>query len=350
MEKLSLKSSLGNTGVEIPSIIFGTSALGNLYKMVPEDQKLNIISNWFKYIEAPVTIDTAGKYGAGLALEVIGAGLRTLNIDSKDIIISNKLGWLRTKLKTAEPTFEPGVWIGLENDAVQRISYDGIIECYHQGIELLGGEYKTEILSVHDPDEYLAAAESDSDKIQRLEDILGAYQALKELKDQGETKAIGVGSKDWKIIKQIADRVDLDWVMLATEYTILNHPLDLIEFINSLETRNIAVINSAVFHGGFLTGGEFYNYRKVERNNNEDQPLFEWRDKFFIHCKKYNILPSDACMLFGISHPGIKSIALNTSRPKVIQQNVKLIQQTIPKEFWQDLKKDGLIHNGYGYV
>ena len=350
MKKLNTKSQLGKTSVELPPIIFGTSALGNLYKALPEDQKLCIISNWFKYIESPVVIDTAGKYGAGLALEVIGNGLRTLQVHPKDIIISNKLGWLRTELKTQEPTFEPGVWVDLQNDAIQNISYDGIMECYHQGIELLGGNYTTEILSVHDPDEYLNASLNESDKSRRKEDILAAYQALQSLKEKGEASAIGVGSKDWKVIKMIADEVSLDWVMLATEYTIMDHQTDLINFISELESKNISVINSAVFHGGFLTGGEFYNYRKIDRANQEDRKLFEWRDKFYKHCGNYKILPSDACMIFGISHPGIGSMALNTSRPEVIEHNVNLLQQKINPDFWKDMKNDGLIEISYKYV
>ena len=54
--------------------------------------------------------------------------------------------------------FEPGVWMGLEHDAVQRISYDGILECWDEGCRLLGDAYKPRLASVHDPDEYLAAA------------------------------------------------------------------------------------------------------------------------------------------------------------------------------------------------
>ena len=350
MKKLSIKSQIGSTGVEIPPIIFGTSALGNLYKALPDDQKLSIISNWFKYIESPIVIDSAGKYGAGLALEVIGDGLRKLDVDPKEIIISNKLGWLRTDLKTPEPTFEPGVWADLKYDACQNISYDGIIECYHQGIELLGGGYKTDIVSVHDPDEYLSAATDEVDRSRRMDDILAAYSALEHLKYKGKASAIGIGSKDWKIIKLIADEVSLDWVMLATEYTIMDHHPDLIAFVSKLDSRNISVINSAVFHGGFLTGGEFYNYRKVNRENQDDRNLFEWRDKFYMHCRNYNILPSDACMMFGISHPGIRSVALNTSWPEVIEHNVNLIQRKIDPDFWRDLKNDGLIEISYNYV
>jgi len=240
--------------------------------------------------------------------------------------------------------------VDLKYDAFQNISYEGIIECYHQGIELLGGDYNTEILSVHDPDEYLSASTSKSDRDQRMDDILGAYQALTDLKKQGKASAIGIGSKDWKIIKLIAKQVPLDWVMLATEYTIMDHQPELIDFVSELDSKNISVINSAVFHGGFLTGGEFYNYRKVDRANKEDQTLFEWRDKFYKHCENHNILPSDACMMFGISHPGIKSIALNTSRYEVIKHNVELIQHKINPDFWRDLKNDGLIEISYNYV
>ena len=65
----------------------------------------------------------------------------------------------------------------MEHDAIQDISYDGILRCYEEGCELLG-DYKPQMVSVHDPDEYLAAAADDADREKRMEDIMGAYQAL----------------------------------------------------------------------------------------------------------------------------------------------------------------------------
>ena len=73
----------------------------------------------FEHLPKPVVIDSAGKYGAGLALEVMGQCMRDLGIPPHDVIISNKLAWLRAPLTTPEPTFEPGAWFGLEHDAVQ---------------------------------------------------------------------------------------------------------------------------------------------------------------------------------------------------------------------------------------
>mgnify|MGYP000744818703 CR=1 FL=1 len=67
---------LGNTNVSVPPIIFGTSCLGNLYEALPWETKLGILKEIFDNMDGTVVLDTAGKYGAGLALEVIGNGLR----------------------------------------------------------------------------------------------------------------------------------------------------------------------------------------------------------------------------------------------------------------------------------
>ena len=166
-------NAFGKTGLTVPSIIYGTSFLGNLYHELPAETKLQIMQKWFEVSASTPMIDTAGKYGAGLALEVIGAGLKTLDADKDSIVISNKLGWYRVPLQGAEPTFEPGAWANLKFDAEQRISYSGILECWEQGCQLLGGYYKPQVVSVHDPDEYLMAATCEADRAKRVDDILG---------------------------------------------------------------------------------------------------------------------------------------------------------------------------------
>ncbi len=337
--------SLGDTKISIPPIIFGTSCLGNLYQALPYATKLEIVREIFAHVERPV-LDTAGKYGAGLALEVIGRALRELNIDPQRVAISNKLGWLRTPLTTPEPTFEQGAWADLKNDAVQKISYDGIMEWYQQGMELLGAGYRPEIVSVHDPDEYLAAAPPRK-KDKALKDILEAYRALYELKNQGLVKAVGVGAKDWRVIQRIDREIDLDWAMLAVSYTIFSHPPELLEFISTLQQKGVAVINSAIFHAGFLTGGAYFDYRVLDAANPKDQPYFRWRDKFFRLCREFDVLPAAACVQFGMSHPGIVSIALNTSKPKRVAENVVSVQMRIPAQFWRAMKSAELIDTDY---
>jgi D-threo-aldose 1-dehydrogenase len=308
------------------------------------------MKKWFECTEKPVTIDTAGKYGAGLALEIIGKGLAELGMTPEDIIISNKLGWYRVPLEGDEPTFEPGAWADLENDCVQTFSYDGIIKCHEQGNELLGGVYTADVVSIHDPDEYLFAAENEEDRADRKRDILESYRALFDLKKEGKAKAVGIGSKDWKTIVELYDDVPFDWVMLANSFTIFNHPPELIEFIDRLHRDGVGIINSAVFHGGFLTGGKLFDYQDISPDSEKGKIIYPWREKFTKLSKKHRVEPGDACLHFGMSHPAIVSMALNTSKPEKMNRNVEILQKKIPESYWSDMKKQGLISPNYLYV
>ena len=341
---------LGKTGLRIPPIVFGTSALGNLYQAYSDETKLAILREMVSGTDLPVVLDSAGKYGAGLALEVIGNGLRALGVPPEQVIISNKLAWLRTPLRGAEPTFEKGVWFGLQHDAEAAVSYQGILRCWEQGCELLGAPYRPHLVSVHDPDEVLAAATSPGQRQAVMDDIVGAYRALHELQRQGQVGPIGVGAKDWRVVRELADLVELDWVMLACSLTVFHHPPEVLALVASLRERGIGIINSAVFHAGFLTGGKFFDYRELSPQNPADRPLFVWRDKFHALCRQHEVLPAAACVRFAMSPPGVAAIALNTSRPEQVQRNRALASADIPVAFWAAMKDARLISSDYPYL
>ena len=78
---------LTRDGLEITPVIFGTSCLGNLYRVLPYETKLELARAWFRTAAKPA-IDSAGKYGAGLALESIGRALRDLAVPKDGITVS----------------------------------------------------------------------------------------------------------------------------------------------------------------------------------------------------------------------------------------------------------------------
>lgn len=341
---------LGSEKVDVPRVIFGTGTLGNLFVELSDEAKLEISRQWFNSENETVVIDTAGKYGAGLALEVIGNNLRAIGADPQNVVISNKLGWKRVALTTPEPTFEPGAWVGLKHDAVQNISYDGILECWQQGEELLGNGYRSQLLSVHDPDEYLAAAKDSDERDSRFADILDAYTALGELRDQGKCWGIGVGSKDWKAIAQIDEHIKLDWVMLANSLTIYRHPKDLLDFVADLHSRGVVVFNSAVFHAGYMVGGDSFDYRTLDPANGYDAKVIAYRKQLFQLCEKHEVKPAAACVEFALSPPGVASIALSSSKASRVTSNVELANTKLPSAFWEEAKTIGLVDADYAYL
>nr|WKN34824.1 aldo/keto reductase [Tunicatimonas sp. TK19036] len=349
IERLTNGKALKTPKLELSPVIFGTSGLGNMFEVLQEQAKYTIVSECVRLSKGTVVFDSAGKYGAGLSLEVLGKCLKRLNVVPERAIISNKLGWLRTELASEEPIFEPGVWKDLKYDAVQKISYDGIMECFEQGNELLDG-YSPQMVSVHDPDEYLETAQDLLQKKQRYENILQAYQALEQLKLQGKVKAIGVGAKDWQVIRKIACDVPLDWVMFANSATIKTHPQELIDFIRDLDSRGVTIINSAVFHSGFLVGGDYFDYKLIKEGSPESDGLFHWRNQFFSICRAFDVAPTAACVQFALHIPGVKSVALNPTEVRHVQENLLLPNQVIPHAFWQALKTEGLISREYGEI
>ena len=328
--------------MKLTPVIFGTSCLGNLYKSIPMETKVAIAAEWFKAFEHPV-IDSAGKYGAGLSLECIGKALKALGKKNVDLTISVKLGWRRSRRLNPgeEPTFEPGAWAGLEYDAVQDISYDGIMRCHEEAKELLGG-FPIDLVSVHDPDEYLAHAESqrggdgqNSAFSAALCEIKDAYRALFELKARGEAESVGIGSKDWRVIEMLwRDGVKFDWVMFACQPTLLVHPPELISFVHELKTAGVTLIDSAVFNGGFLIGSDMLDYRKADPK--KDAAAFAFRSCYLELCSRYGLDPAAPAVEYAY-RLRFDAVALNTASPHRILKNAAYANAKAPEAFWREL-------------
>jgi D-threo-aldose 1-dehydrogenase len=138
--------------------------------------------------------------------------------------------------------------------------------------------------------------------------------------------------------------------MFANSFTIFSHPKELLNFMDKLNKANVGIINSAVFHSGFLTGGPKFDYRDVDPESEEGKRIHGWRDSFNKSCDEHGVLPGDACLHFGLSHPAIASVALNTSKPAKMNHNVEALQREIRPEFWEELKAKGLIDPEYQYL
>ena len=321
---------------QLPRILFGTSSLGNLFSEPSHDEKKAVVQQILKAMPTAV-FDSAGKYGAGLALEELGKCLDELGVAPENVLISNKLAWKRVPLTTPEPTFEPGAWVNLKNDAVQAISYEGILECYHQGNDLLG-KYSAQIVSVHDPDEYLSGAKDEAELESRRADVLGAYKALAELKAAGKVRSIGVGAKDITVIDFISDHFQLDWAMFACSITPYTHSKFARGLLKKLGKQGVDVINSAVFNAGFLIGGDHFDYVKITPDTHPE--VFAWRDKFMALCKEFSLGPAAVCVQFSFLFPEIIAVALNTTKPSRVGSNVELANACIPPAFWKRMKAD----------
>merc|ERR1712007_288332 len=83
--------------------------------------------------------------------------------------------------------------------------------------------------------------------------------------------------------------------------------------LRKLGNQGVHVINSAVFHSGFLVGGDNFDYGKIDPGSEDGKSKLKWRESFNDLCAEYNVEPRTVCVQFSFLFPEIKSVALNTS-------------------------------------
>jgi D-threo-aldose 1-dehydrogenase len=138
--------------------------------------------------------------------------------------------------------------------------------------------------------------------------------------------------------------------MIAGCLTVMNHPAELVAFLTSLAEKQIAVVNSGIFHAGFLVGGGSFDDRLVSPEHTADQRLFAWRKSFVALCHGHGVSPAHACIQFALSLPGIVAVALDTSHPDRVGENVESVLQSIPEAFWASMKEERLLAADYHYL
>ena len=79
-----------------------------------------------------------------------------------------------------------------------------------------------------------------------------AIPALVELREQGVVGAVGVGMNHPEVPAEAIRRTDLDLVMIAGRYTVLEQPA-LAELLPLAQERGVGYVAASVFNSGLLS-------------------------------------------------------------------------------------------------
>lgn len=214
---------------------YGAANLGNLHRPLTDDEAWAILdAAW----DAGVRYyDTAPHYGLGLSERRLGAFLRTK--PRAEYVLSTKVG----RLIRPNPDDDGG--LDLANDFhvrtdVQRVwdfTEDGIRTSLADSLERMGLD-RVDIAYLHDPERHdldLALAE--------------ALPALEVLRGEGLVDAVGVGSMVSGALTAAVDGADLDVIMIAGRYTLLEQPAAL-DTLPACHATGTDVVAASVFNSG----------------------------------------------------------------------------------------------------
>ena len=221
---------LGRRGPEVTRLGLGGAPLGNMFTTVADDDaQATVDAAWDAGIRY---FDTAPFYGHGLAEQRLGAALAGRPRD--EYVISTKVGRVLVPSTGADTSI-----FKIEPDlaAVFDYSRDGVLRSFEASLARLGLD-RVDVVLVHDPDSH----EDDA--------LAGAFPALLALRDQGVVGAIGAGMNQSAMLQRFVERVDLDCVLLAGRYTLLDRSGA--ELLDRCAERSVGVIIGGVFNSGVL--------------------------------------------------------------------------------------------------
>lgn len=330
--------NLENMGVamtlpELGRLGFGAAGLGNLYRAVDDDVAAATLSAaWDAGLRY---FDTAPHYGLGLSERRTGAFLRTRPRD--EFVISTKVG------RILEPVANPDgakdtQGFDVPADTVRRWdpSESGVRRSIEDSLERTGLD-RIDIAFLHDPDVY------------DLEAGIGqALPALEKLREEGLVSAIGVGANSAQAIASCIRGADLDIVMLAGRYTLLEQPAaaDLLPLCTE---RNVKIVNVGVYNSGLLArpvvpDDAHYNYAPAPSE------ILARAKALAACCDEFGVELPAAALQFAANHPSIASVVVGASNPEQILQTAQRMSAQIPAELWTALVERGLLAPGLVHV
>ncbi len=321
-----------STGTKIPSLTLGCSGMGNLYHRLSNAEAIGIAEDAIKM--GWRSFDVAPHYGSSLAELRLGLALR--NIERDKIVLSTKVG--RLLMPRQEDGLQNGQEFYDENpfNRVYDYSYDGIMRSYEDSIRRLGTR-RIDILYVHDIGKYAHGATEEERKCFKTLCDSG-FKALEELKKNGQIKAYGIGANETEIMMEAMDYADLDIVLLAQRYNLLEPQKE--EFFKKCEKHNVSVSAAAVFASGVLvkknmTEGH-YEYGKITPE------VFKRVQEISKICDKYNVPIGAAALQFPLRNKNVVSVVCGVTSTSQVKKNYEWAQWDIPENLWQDLAAIGI--------
>ncbi|MFD5717241.1 aldo/keto reductase [Streptomyces sp. NPDC127036] len=298
--------SVGAGRFPLPDLGLGCAPIGNLYTAVDPDVAEATVHTALAL--GSTLLDTAPKYGNGLSEQRLGQALASLDRNSYQL--ATKVGWTVTKSRPPAPAF----------------SVDGVLRSLEASMQRLRTDH-FDIVYVHDPDDHLDQA------------ITETIPVLERLRDEGVIGTIGAGMNSDLLLTELVRRTDVDRVLIAGRYTLLEQGARSALLPLCLE-RGIDVIAAGVFNSGLLADprpGAPYNYQPVP------EEILSRALRLKEICSRHEVPLRAAALQFPTAHPAVHTVLIGAAHPDEVADNVALAKIQLPSALWSELQEAGLI-------
>lgn len=298
--------------VQLGRMAVGTAPIGGLYAPVSQEDALATLT---AAATGGVThFDTAPHYGRGLAETRLGTFL-SQTPEAGRFSVSTKVGRF---VRASAIRGRDDIFLGAPpGESVFDFSPEAVHLQLDESRARIGRDH-LDIVFLHDPDDHLDAA-------------LAAAEELGRQKLSGRIGAIGVGTNSAATVAHLADRIDLDVVLLAGRITLLESSGEPIA--SRCAAEGIALVAAGVFQSGILAGGE-----NTTSDYGPASPAVRRRVAELTEvCARHGVTLHQAA----INHPrrvaGVTTTLVGVRSPAEVTTAIDAMNAELPEGLWRDL-------------
>ncbi|MBA2318189.1 MAG: aldo/keto reductase [Euzebyales bacterium] len=315
----------GSSGLWLTELGLGGSMLGNLYRATTDAQCQEAVDGaWDAGIRY---FDTAPHYGLGLAERRLGRALAGRQRDA--FVVSTKVG----RLLVDDPSGvdrrdDAGFDVAAAARRVWDFSREGILRSIDDSLQRLDLE-RVDIVYLHDPDDHWEQAVGEG------------FPALAQLRAEGVVSAVGAGMNQSSMLARFVRETDMDVVMVAGRYTLLEHSA-LDDLLPAALDRGVAVVAAGVFNSGLLASsrpgpGAKYDYRDAPSE------VLRRAQRIAALCGRHGTTLPAAALRFPLGHPAVASVVIGVRDGAQMRANRAAFRGDVPAALWEELRAEGLL-------
>jgi D-threo-aldose 1-dehydrogenase len=194
------------------------------------------------------------------------------------------------------------------------------------------GRESVDVLLLHDVGR---ATHGDLYELRLRQALEEALPTMAELKSAGACRAIGIGVTEEAVCLDVMARFDLDCIMLAGRYTLLEQT-SLYGVMAEALRRGVGMLIGGPFNSGLLADarapGATYDYRPV----NED--TLRRARRIYEACAAEKVDVGAAALQFVLAHPAVVSVIAGMRSKTEVSSAVERARVSLPGSLWQSLR------------
>lgn len=277
------KRTLGKTGMELTTLSFGASSLGQEFRSVDLNEALRSVH--VAVDRGMNFIDTSPFYGRGMSEMLLGRVLPEIPRDS--YYLGTKLGrYAGQHFDFSARRVEESVDISLERMKVDHLD---IVLCH------------------------------DLEFVEMSQIVEETIPALRKQVEKGKVRYIGVSGYPMKMFKYVLSNAQIDVLLTYNHYTLQNDMA--LELVPICQEMGVGLMNAAPFSARLLTSAPLPPWHKATPK------VREIAKQAAEHCAEQGVDIAQLALQFSLANPDFTTCVTGSANPDRVSQWVDWAEQ-----------------------